>query len=302
MIGRTTLIPEPYAKLSQRVALFAVLLLVVTLIAHRVSWLATPVMVNLLGCIYVLAGIALALGLLAATSIWIRGRTGAWSAAWGLMLSGALWLWPVAILPTYWALPKISDVSTVTTNVPAFAALARQRVAGANPVAYPGARNASQQAQAYPDLRTLVIQRSAEEVYEVTLALLRGRRGLGWKVLAEDAPQTRGGRPGIIEATDRTLILGFTDDIVIRISGTEADSRVDIRSASRYGQHDFGTNASRIRRFVRELATRLDQTGPVGVAGGIAGRGGVRALQADTSAAGAKRPIERNSEKAAPKR
>ena len=301
MIGRTTQIQEPTAKVSARVSLFALLLIFVALLAHRISWLTTPVALNLLGAGYILAALGFALGLVGATSIWIRGRAGAWSCAWGLLIAAGLWMWPAAVAPTYLAQPKINDVSTNTVSPPLFTAAGRLRGPGANSVTYPGARFAVLQAQAYPDIRTLVIPRPAEEVYEITLDLLRGRRGLGWKVIVEEAPQTRQSRPGIIEATDRTMILGFTDDIAIRIGGTDNEARVDIRSAARFGVHDLGTNATRIRKFVRELSTRLDATGPVGVAA----RGGVRINRAEapgTTRGGLKRPIERTSEKAVPKR
>ena len=43
----------------------------------------------------------------------------------------------------------------------------------------------------------------------------------------------------------RTFILGFVDDISIRVSGNRTQSRIDIRSASRYGTHDLGRNAFR---------------------------------------------------------
>ena len=59
-----------------------------------------------------------------------------------------------------------------------------------------------------------------------------------------------------IEATDTTPLFGFKDDIVIRITPLEAASRVDVRSASREGLGDLGTNARRIRAFYREMARR----------------------------------------------
>ncbi len=304
MIGRTTLISEPSAKAALRVSVFALVLLLVALLLHRVSVMPTPLAVNLIGATYALAGIGLALALVAAVSIWIRGRTGAWSTAWALLITAALWAWPAAIAPSYLSLPTISDVTTSPSNPPAFLTLGRQRPPGANSLNYVAARNAPLQAQAYPDLHTLAIPRSAEEVYEVILDLVRGRRGLGWRVAAEEAPQTRPapgrpGLPGLIEASERTLILGFTDDIAIRVAGNDNEARVDIRSASRYGRHDFGTNASRIRRFVRELSARLDATGPIGVAR----RNGVRIEQAGAATAGTiRRPIERSQEKAAQKR
>jgi Protein of unknown function (DUF1499) len=301
MIGRTTLIPEPYAKAAMRLSLFALVLLAITLLLHRVSAMSTPLTINLIGASYAFAGLGLAFGLVAALSIWIRGRTGAWSAVWALMIAGALWAWPAALATTFLSLPSLSDVSTASTNPPAFAVLGKQRGPGANSATYDAGRLVPLQAQAYPDIRTLVIPRSAEEIYEVILDLVRGRRGLGWRVAAEDAPQARPApaKPGLIEATDRTLILGFTDDIVIRVAGNDNEARVDIRSQSRYGRHDFGANAARIRRFVRELSMRLDTSGPTSVAG----RNSVRIQQAGAPAAGGlRRPIERTPENAAPKR
>ena len=92
-------------------------------------------------------------------------------------------------------------------------------------------------------------------------------------------------------------MLGFTDDIVVRIAGDDKSARIDIRSSSRFGQHDFGANAARVRRFTRELQSRLETFVPYGVAG----RGGVRAtraMQSEAAAAGPKRPLERLREKA----
>jgi hypothetical protein len=57
-----------------------------------------------------------------------------------------------------------------------------------------------------------------------------------------------------IEATDTTLLFGFKDDIVIRVAAAGSGSRVDVRSLSRVGKSDFGVNANRIRKFLRQLA------------------------------------------------
>lgn len=48
-------------------------------------------------------------------------------------------------------------------------------------------------------------------------------------------------------------MLGFKDDIVIRITPEERSARVDIRSLSRVGKSDVGANAKRIRRFLARL-------------------------------------------------
>jgi uncharacterized protein (DUF1499 family) len=56
-----------------------------------------------------------------------------------------------------------------------------------------------------------------------------------------------------IEAPDTTLLSGFKDDMVIGVTASGSGSRVDARSLSRIGGSDFGTNAKRIRTFLRQL-------------------------------------------------
>lgn len=60
---------------------------------------------------------------------------------------------------------------------------------------------------------------------------------------------------GRIEATATTRWFGFKDDVVIRIVPSAVNgSRVDIRSVSRVGLSDVGTNARRIRTFLKKFA------------------------------------------------
>ncbi len=63
----------------------------------------------------------------------------------------------------------------------------------------------------------------------------------------------RAARDGLIEAIARTPILGFRDDVVVRVRATSDGARIDVRSASRYGRHDFGTNAARVRNLINDI-------------------------------------------------
>ncbi|MBC7704159.1 MAG: DUF1499 domain-containing protein, partial [Rhodoferax sp.] len=81
----------------------------------------------------------------------------------------------------------------------------------------------------------------------------RVARAMGWRIVADVPAELR------IEATATTLLFGFKDDIVIRVTPTDAGSRVDVRSLSRIGGGDFGTNANRIRAFIKKL--RADAAG-----------------------------------------
>ncbi|HYI05060.1 MAG TPA: DUF1499 domain-containing protein, partial [Reyranella sp.] len=53
--------------------------------------------------------------------------------------------------------------------------------------------------------------------------------------------------------TDTTFWFGFKDDIVIRLTPEGSFTRVDMRSVSRVGRSDVGTNARRIREFLASL-------------------------------------------------
>ncbi len=90
-----------------------------------------------------------------------------------------------------------------------------------------------------------------QHVWTAALALARRRRG--WTVLHADDLE------GTIRAEARTL-LHFVDDVEIRVGLDEnAQTRVDLRSASRVGFADLGKNPRRIGRFLRALDRELHQ-------------------------------------------
>ena len=60
-------------------------------------------------------------------------------------------------------------------------------------------------------------------------------------------------REGRIEATATSLLFGFKDDVVVRITDDMGVTRVDVRSKSRVGRNDLGMNAKRIRAFQSKL-------------------------------------------------
>jgi hypothetical protein len=40
---------------------------------------------------------------------------------------------------------------------------------------------------------------------------------------------------------------------VVRVRPTSDGTRIDVRSASRYGRHDLGTNAARVRNLISDI-------------------------------------------------
>ena len=113
----------------------------------------------------------------------------------------------------------------------------------------PARRPRAEQLAAYPDIVPLQVNAPVKLTYDVALALVTKRK---WHV-ADARPPAPGRRDAVIEATARTPIMGFRDDVVIRVSPTGDGARVDIRSASRYGLYDFGVNAARIRSLLEDI-------------------------------------------------
>src|SRR3569832_1311022 len=156
---------------------------------------------------------------------------------------------PAIALPLSWlylatTLPVIHDISTDLDHPPDFVAVVPLRSDAPNPVVYGGPEIAAQQRQAYPDILPLHLSLPPAEAYARAAALARR---MGWEIVAED-PQA-----GRIEATATTLLFGFKDDVVVRITPEEAGSRIDVRSLSRVGRSDVGTNARRIRSYLQRL-------------------------------------------------
>ena len=265
MTVATTMPRTRFATWSRRLALFSAALILVALVLHRVGVIATPLAIGLVLTGFTGAALALLSGIAASVVIWRTGVAGAWSAVAGIAVSLSIFAWPASVVPFYLKSPQLNDVTTDTEHPPEFAALARERPRAANTVMYPGESAAARQETHYPEIQPMVLDRPAEEVFE---AAGEAARRLKWRIIADEAPQ-EDGTSGHIEAEDRTLILGFIDDVIVRIENDGGTTRVDVRSLSRYGRHDFGRNATRIKEFYTELQARLEAAVP----GAVAARG-----------------------------
>jgi uncharacterized protein (DUF1499 family) len=70
---------------------------------------------------------------------------------------------------------------------------------------------------------------------------------MGWDIYLQDR------NTGIIEAVDTTALMGFKDDVVVRLRTNAEGTLVDLRSVSRVGLGDMGANAKRINAFLQRL-------------------------------------------------
>jgi uncharacterized protein (DUF1499 family) len=134
----------------------------------------------------------------------------------------------------------IHDISTDTQTPPEFIVLDDTRPGAQNSLQYSGLETAAQQARAYPDIAPILTDLSAQDAFARALEIADD---MGWMLMAQTDADLR------FEATARTPVFYFADDVVVVVNATPSGSRVDIRSVSRVGRSDQGVNAARIRAF-----------------------------------------------------
>jgi uncharacterized protein (DUF1499 family) len=140
-------------------------------------------------------------------------------------------------------LPPIHDVTTDLENPPMFQAVVPLRADAPNSLERP-ANLAQLQREGYPDLTPITLPLPQDQAFDRALA---AAQDAGWRIVTADKTAGR------IEATATTRWFGFQDDVVVRLTPWGSGTRVDVRSVSRIGRSDVGTNARRIRAYLSEL-------------------------------------------------
>src|ERR1700685_241779 len=216
------------ASWSRTLAVFAVVAVIVSIISVRFGFLEIkPALATFFGAL-ACAGLSILAGLIGAAAIWQSGARGMSRILLAVLIASAFLAYPAYLGLQYRKLPPIHDIPTDPIDPPRFEALARLRVGdGTNTAVYAGLYSAEQQRQAYPDIETVELEVPVQRAYEITRQLVIKRK---WLVIDERAPQP----PrllGHIEAVARTPIMGFREDVSIRVTADGEDSQVDIRSS-----------------------------------------------------------------------
>lgn len=206
----------------------------------------------------VLAGVGIAvLALLLAVAgfvvIWNEGLKGLGRVIGAAALALVLITPTATIAALSVGMRTLPDVTTDIEDPPEFVTLGAVRSRSAKDLAYPGGKLADDQLDIYPGIKSMNFDAPPEEIFHSLLTMVTRRK---WFVV--DSVPPRGDRDGRIEAVSRSLPFGLRDDVVIRVRRTTGGSTLDIRSVSRSGDNDFGSNARRIDQIFDELA---DQQG-----------------------------------------
>jgi uncharacterized protein (DUF1499 family) len=246
--------PAKMTRFAFFVGVLAIILLVIAGPAYRLRLL--PLLPALLGAaigflLFIVTFIIGAIGLLA------RGREGftrARAAVAVIALSAV-----ITIVAGFWisrgrGAPPIHDVTTDLNNPPVFkdAVPLRSAFGAVNPVEYQQIQTImgnkinvpDAQRSAYPDIQPLVLPQPPTRTVQLAQ---QAAQDMGWDIVAVVPSQGR------VEATDTTWYFGFKDDVVVRVRPESTGSRIDVRSESRVGGGDTGTNARRVRAYLTRL-------------------------------------------------
>ena len=249
---------EPVSSLAswaRNLAVFAVVAVVVSIIIVRFGFLemkpALATFFGALGCTV----LSILVGFAAFAAIWQNGSRGMSRILLAFLINALVLAFPAYLAVQYRRLPPLYDITTDPIDPPRFEALARLRTGdGTNPAVYAGLYSAERQRIAYPDIETVELELPVDRAYVVALQLVTKRK---WLVIDERPPQPPR-RIGRIEAVARTPIMGFREDVSIRVTPDGEDSRVDIRSASRYFESDLGSNAARVAKLADDINTAAE--------------------------------------------
>ena len=246
------------ARISRRLGVMAVLVGVLSILAHRTALIGADIMVYsvLLGT--VLGLLAMSFGLLALGRLWIRGGTGTSSAFFGVVY-GLLALIPIgAYVSNAILFSSLADISTDLDDPPqlVFAHGQPQTLQIELPSGFAGASVKVSQRDAFPDI---VSRRYRIAPAELHAAALEVAERSGWEIVFELSPDLLDA-PTALQVETVTPILGLPEDMLVRIRPDEVGALLDVRSVSRLALQGLTGNAQRVRGFFSDMDDVLRET------------------------------------------
>ena len=239
---------------SRRIAVFAAVLFAMAALCHRHELIDTVTLFWIVGGVGTLAVLGLGLAAAGLSQIWREGDLGARDGVIGVLVA-LLVLAPFFVSGyRFFAYPALNDVSTDLADPPRFTFLQAARTPQMNPLGPIGEAAAALQQERYPEITGRRYDLAADRILGIVRQLTADR---GWTVVY--APNIAREEPvagdATFEAVAYSLLLAIPSDVAIRIVDEQGSTYVDMRSASRYGLHDFGDNARRIDAFLSDLDT-----------------------------------------------
>lgn len=233
-----------WAVWSRRIGALALPLAAIPVLLHRERIITSDNFVIIEAIALGLAALAVLAALVAFARLWVTGDRGWWRATIALIF-GLLCLGPAAYFGyEYVKQPSSPDVSTDFANPPQLVSFVESRFIGPNERAEVEA--------AFPNARSRNYPLTAPQMFDTVSSLVDDR---GWDVRSSRTPQSELDS-GQINAVVTTL-LGFQQEVVIRISGNSDGTTIAMRSASLSNFPDFGENGQRVEAFLLDLDNQV---------------------------------------------
>ncbi len=231
--------PSQLALWSRRIGLLALLIAGFGVYAARSNKLPHIQAVSVVGSALFLAVLAFMFAISSFNVIWRTGAAGLKSAYIGFFAALCLFAYPTYLALIAFSLPELYDVTT-DFNDPPFIIIDGE-------ISPYDANFASAQRQAYADIQPIILDLNLDESLSLVQEALKPMR----LTLINTVKTTKNAH---INALDTTLIMNLPEDVVIRLKAEAQETRIDMRSASRFGAHDFGSNAARLRKLIENIA------------------------------------------------
>ncbi|KZL18866.1 hypothetical protein PsAD2_02382 [Pseudovibrio axinellae] len=230
------------AMRGRRVGAIAIPFLVLSVVGHYFELYDTEALLVLFVLGFFMGATAIVLALIAVVDLWKDGGTGFTNTFLGTFY-GIIVLLPLFMATVgLYMFPPLNDISTDMNEPPSL--IASDRIG--DEVAQD---KKLMQKASYPDIVPRRFRLPPPELHNAVSSVAAN---MGWKVLSEVSAGFPD-EPTYLLMEARMPYFSLKDDVAIRIQPDRVGTLLDIRSASRFGSHDFGTNARRIRGFLASL-------------------------------------------------
>lgn len=231
-----------WAIWAARIARPVLPLVLLAVAFHYIGVMTSPVFVAAIFVAIALALVSLVLGLIGYVSIWYSGDAGWREASSGVIVGCCAILFSAFVVVTSAQNQTSTDVSTSPATTPILLEGEVRNDLPANPV--------------NSDLFRLASTREYRISAAEGIALVeQAANSLGWLFL----DQKRSGAAELHNFYESKTLIGFKDDVTVSTRATARLLIVNVRSASRYGDGDFGTNSRRIEQFLLKLDELVEQ-------------------------------------------
>jgi hypothetical protein len=233
-----------WAVWARRTGALALPLAAIPVLLHRAHVVTSDNFITIETIALGLAALAVAMAIVAFVRLWFTGDQGWWKASLAFIF-GVLCLAPAGYFG-YLAIhqPSMPDVSTDFTTPPTLL-----NAAAARP---PDAAQIVRVEADFPNARSRNYPIAAPAMFDAVSDLIDDR---GWDVLVSRKPATQVDS-GEINAIVTTL-LGFRQEVAIRVTGAPDGTTIAMRSASLTNFPDFGENGQRVEDFMLDLDNQV---------------------------------------------